>query len=101
MATESTIRGTSSAAVIDKPETSFRWMICTILFIGVTINYMDRQILGVFKTTLQGQLGWSEVDYGNLVAWFQGAYAVGLLVMGRVVDRLGTRKGYSLVMVVW
>jgi MFS transporter, ACS family, hexuronate transporter len=101
MAIESTIRSTTGPLAPATPETQFRWMICTILFIGVTVNYMDRQILGVFKTTLQAQLGWSEVDYSNLVAWFQGAYALGLLLMGRVVDRLGTRKGYSVVMVVW
>jgi len=101
MPTESTIRDTAPAGDFIKPATNFRWMICTILFIGVTINYMDRQILGVFKHTLQGELGWSEVDYSNLVAWFQGAYALGLLMVGRFVDRLGTRRGYSLVMVVW
>lgn len=101
MATESTIRGEADFGAPAAPTSQFRWMICAILLMGAVINYMDRQILGVFKTTLQSQLGWSEVDYGNLVAWFQGAYAVGLLVMGRFVDRLGTRRGYSLVMVVW
>jgi ACS family hexuronate transporter-like MFS transporter len=62
---------------------------------------MDRQVLGVLKTTLQGQFGWSEIDYGNLVFAFQAAYAVGLITMGRIVDRLGTRLGYALAMICW
>lgn len=80
---------------------NFRWVICALLLFGATINYMDRQILGVFKTTLQHDLGWSEIDYGNLVAFFQGAYAVGMLAMGWLIDRLGTRRGYSIAMIVW
>ncbi len=79
----------------------FRWVICGLLLLGITINYMDRQILGVFKTTLQHELGWSEIDYSNLVAFFQGSYAVGLLVMGGFIDRLGTRLGYTLAMIFW
>jgi ACS family hexuronate transporter-like MFS transporter len=80
---------------------NFRWVICGLLLFGATINYMDRTILGVFKTTLQHDLGWSEQDYGNLVAYFQGAYAIGMLAMGRLIDRLGTRRGYSVAMVLW
>jgi ACS family hexuronate transporter-like MFS transporter len=62
---------------------------------------MDRQVLGVLKTTLQHDLGWNEIDYSNLVFAFQAAYALGLLVVGRVADRVGTRRSYSLIMVVW
>ena len=62
---------------------------------------MDRQVLGVLKTTLQHDLGWNEIDYGNLVFAFQAAYAVGMLAVGRLVDRLGTRLGYALAMVFW
>jgi len=79
----------------------FRWIICTLLLLGVTKNYMDRQVLGLLKTTLQHEFGWTEIDYGNLVFAFQAAYAVGLVTMGRVVDRLGTRLGYALAMVFW
>src|ERR1700746_2843683 len=79
----------------------FRWVICALLFLGITKNYMDRQLLGVLKTTLQHDLGWNEIDYGNLVFAFQAAYAAGLLVVGRIVDRLGTKLGYTFAMVFW
>ncbi len=79
----------------------FRWVICTLLLFGVTKNYMDRQVLGVLKTTLQHDLGWNEIDYSNLVFAFQAAYAVGIVVVGRLIDRLGTRLGYALSMIFW
>jgi MFS transporter, ACS family, hexuronate transporter len=79
----------------------FRWIICALLLFGTTKNYMDRQVLGVLKTTLQHDLAWNEIDYGNLVFAFQAAYAVGMLAVGRLVDRLGTRLGYALAMVFW
>src|SRR6267143_4041812 len=79
----------------------FRWVICTLLLLGTTKNYMDRQVLGVLKTTLQHDLGWNDIDYGNLVLAFQAAYAVGMILVGRLVDRLGTRLGYALAMAFW
>src|SRR6266851_2409729 len=60
----------------------FRWVICALLLFGTTKNYMDRQVLGVLKTTLQHDLGWNEIDYGNLVFAFQAAYAVGIGLRG-------------------
>jgi MFS transporter, ACS family, hexuronate transporter len=79
----------------------FRWIICALLLFGVTKNYMDRQVLGVLKTTLQQNMGWNEIDYGNLIFVFQAFYALGMVVMGRLVDRLGTRLGYAVSMVFW
>ena len=79
----------------------FRWVICALLLFGVTKNYMDRQVLGVLKTTLQHDLGWNEIDYSNLVFAFQAAYAVGMVIVGKLVDRLGTRLGYALSMIFW
>jgi ACS family hexuronate transporter-like MFS transporter len=79
----------------------FRWVICAVLFIGITKNYMDRQVLGVLKTTLQHDFGWNEIDYSNLVFAFQAAYAVGMLLVGRFIDRVGSRIGYGLAMVFW
>lgn len=79
----------------------FRWIICALLLLGTTKNYMDRVVLGVLKDTLQHSLGWSEVDYGNLVSAFQIAYALGMLAAGWLIDRLGTKIGYALAMVLW
>ena len=79
----------------------FRWVICALLLFGTTKNYMDRQVLGILKIPLQHDLGWNEIDFGNLVLAFQGFYALGMVVVGRAVDRLGTRLGYALSMVFW
>ena len=79
----------------------FRWVICGLLFLGVTKNYMDRQVLGVLKTPLQHEFGWNEIDYGNVVFAFQTAYALGMIFVGRWVDLLGTRLGYAAAMVFW
>lgn len=79
----------------------FRWVICGLLLLGVTKNYMDRQVLGVLKGPLQHDLGWNDIDYGNLVFAFQTAYAAGMIFMGRLIDRLGTRVGYAVAMIFW
>ncbi|HXY48775.1 MAG TPA: MFS transporter [Terriglobales bacterium] len=79
----------------------FRWVICTLLLIGVTQNYLDRLIIGLLKTTLQQDLGWSEIDYGNLVFAFSAAYAVGMVMVGRFIDWIGTRLGYAFAMAAW
>jgi MFS transporter, ACS family, hexuronate transporter len=81
--------------------TNFRWIISGLLFFATAINYMDRQIIGVLKPSLQHDLGWSEEGYGTIVFWFQAAYAVGYLSFGRVVDRLGAKVGFSCAMVLW
>lgn len=79
----------------------FRWAICALLLFGTTKNYMDRQVLGILKETLQHEFGWSEINYSHLVQAFQIAYAFGMLLTGPVIDWLGTRLGYALAMVVW
>ncbi len=78
------------------PVGGFRWTICALLFFATTVNYADRQILGILAPTLQKEIGWSESQYGLIVTAFQGAYAIGLLGIGRLIDRVGTRLGYSL-----
>ena len=80
---------------------NFRWTICALLFFATTINYIDRQILGILAPALQKIIGWSEVEYGNIVTAFQTAYALGLLLFGRFIDRYGTRIGYSIAILVW
>src|ERR1700689_3184293 len=78
-----------------------RWMICGLLFFATTVNYMDRQVIALLKPTLQMQFGWTEVGYSNIVTAFQFAYGAGLLIIGKLIDRLGTRKGFSLAVLVW
>jgi ACS family hexuronate transporter-like MFS transporter len=79
----------------------FRWVICGLLLFGTTKNYMDRNVLGVLNKTLQHDLGWNEIDFSNLVIAFQLAYAAGMLLTGRFIDKLGTRLGYALAMIFW
>ena len=78
-----------------------RWTICSMLFVATSINYMDRQVIGLLKPTLQHSIGLTEIGYGYIVAAFQVAYAAGLLIAGRLVDRLGSRVGYALIMGMW
>jgi ACS family hexuronate transporter-like MFS transporter len=78
-----------------------RWRICALLFWATTLNYIDRQVLGVLAPSLGHALGWTQVDYGYIVTSFQVAYAIGLVFAGAVIDRLGTRIGYALSIGVW
>ena len=80
---------------------SYRWCICALLFFATTINYMDRQVLGLLAPTLQKEIGWSETQYAHIIVAFQAAYAIGLLLFGRWIDVVGTRKGYAVAVVVW
>lgn len=80
---------------------SYRWTICALLFVATTINYVDRQVLGILAPTLQRSLNWSEADYGDIVSWFSFAYAFGFLVAGRVIDWIGVRRGLASAVVAW
>jgi ACS family hexuronate transporter-like MFS transporter len=73
-----------------------RWRVCTLLFFATTINYMDRQIFGILAPTLQTEIGWSESQYGLIVASFTMAYAIGLLLAGRFLDWIGVKKGFAI-----
>jgi ACS family hexuronate transporter-like MFS transporter len=79
----------------------YRWTICALLFFATTMNYVDRQILGLLAPTLEKSIGWNEAQYGYIVDAFQLAYAVGLLLMGRVMDWIGSRAGYALSIGIW
>ena len=79
----------------------YRWRICALLLAATTINYIDRQVLGVLAPFLQEQIGWNEIQYGYIVTAFQAAYAIGLLGAGAVIDRFGTRIGYAVAISVW
>ena len=79
----------------------YRWWICSLLFFAATINYIDRQVLGILKPTLSTELGWNEIDYSNIVFGFQLAYGIGFVLMGRMIDWLGSRRGFSLSVIFW
>jgi ACS family hexuronate transporter-like MFS transporter len=90
------------AAAEDRPpRIGYRWTICALLFAATTINYVDRQVLGILAPTLQGEMGWTEAQYGDIVSWFSLAYAFGFLGMGRLLDRIGVRLGFSFAIVAW
>jgi ACS family hexuronate transporter-like MFS transporter len=81
--------------------TRIRWTICALLFFATTVNYMDRQVLSILAKTLEVRIGWTTIQYGYITAAFQASYAIGLLFAGRLIDRLGTKKGYAIAVGVW
>lgn len=80
---------------------NFRWRICALVFFATTINYLDRNVLGLLKPTLETEFHWTESDYANVVMAFQLAYALGLLFIGGLVDMFGTKKGYAVSLLGW
>lgn len=80
---------------------NFRWIICALLFAITAINYMDRQIIGLLKPMLEREFNWTEVDYSNIVATFQVAYAIGSILMGMFIDKIGVRRGMVVVAFFW
>ncbi len=85
----------------EKTTSQVRWLICALLFFAASVNYMDRQVIGLLKPTLQAQFGWTEEGYSNIVVAFQLAYGSSLLFIGKLIDRIGTRKGFSLAVLFW
>jgi ACS family hexuronate transporter-like MFS transporter len=92
-----------AAASLDRrPSGRYRWTICALLFAATTINYMDRSVLGVLGPTLQYKVfNWTDNDYAWINIWFKVAYAIGMLGMGAIIDKLGTRIGYTLSIGIW
>ncbi len=80
---------------------NYRWIVVALLFLATTINYIDRQIIGLLKPILEIEFEWSETDFARIVVAFTAAYAIGLLLFGRLIDRVGTRTGYALSVVIW
>ncbi len=84
----------------------YRWTICTLLFFATTINYMDRQVISILKPVLESELKWVdsnniEKEYSYIIMAFQAAYAIGLLLFGWVIDKIGTKKGYAISILIW
>ena len=80
---------------------NYRWTICALLFFGTTINYLDRQVLSLLHPILEKEFNWTNSDYGTITAVFQLAYAFFMLLAGRAIDKLGTKKGYSIALIIW
>ena len=78
-----------------------RWLICVLLFFAASVNYMDRQVIGLLKPTLQAQFGWTEIGYSDIILAFQLAYGASLLFIGKLIDRVGTRIGFALAVLFW
>lgn len=79
----------------------YRWTICALLFFATAINYLDRQVLSLLQPYLAEKFSWSNTDYANITAVFQVMYAVSMLFAGRIIDRLGTKTGYAVAIIVW
>ncbi|MGE7774117.1 MFS transporter [Chitinophaga sp. NPDC101104] len=79
----------------------YRWRICALLFFATTINYIDRQVIGILKPVLEKEFNWTESQYGEIVMVFSACYAFGLLIFGRFVDKVGTKVGYSVSIIIW
>lgn len=79
----------------------YRWIVVFLLFIATTINYLDRQVIGLLKPTLEEELNWSEKDYSYIVMAFTASYAIGLMVFGRIIDKIGSKVGFSISVIVW
>lgn len=84
-----------------KPAGRYRWVIVALLFFACTINYIDRQMIGILKPILSKELGWSESDYADIVFYFQFAYAIAYLIFGKIVDVAGARVGYAIAVIIW
>ncbi len=93
---------TSTPPAIEKVAIGkYRWTICALIFFATTINYLDRQVISLLKSTLEKEFTWSETDYANLVTCFQLCYALGMIGAGRLIDKLGTKIGYALATALW
>jgi MFS transporter, ACS family, aldohexuronate transporter len=90
-----------SATVAAPARSSFRWTVCGLLFFATTVNYVDRQVLSMLAETLEKQIGWTAIEYGNITTAFSMAYMFGLLGAGRLLDKFGTRIGFAIAITVW
>lgn len=79
----------------------YRWVICALLLFATTINYIDRQVFGILAPEMKRIFGWTDTNYTDIVFWFEVAYAIGQLLAGRLLDRIGTLAGFALAMIFW
>ncbi|SFQ34712.1 MFS transporter [Parafilimonas terrae] len=85
----------------NKKNSNIRWMVVVLLFFATTINYIDRQVIGLLKPVLEKEFNWTETDYSRIVMAFSFTYAIGLLFFGRLIDGIGTKLGYTISIILW
>src|SRR5580692_921014 len=110
MTTSSTANTTYHAPGSDAPRSNMRWVICALLFLATTINYMDRSVFSLIEPKLHDLafMGWDNANpaifnnnFGNVLISFQIVYGIGFLIAGRIIDKLGTKAGYALAIGIW
>ena len=91
----------TTAKAPEQKMSRYRWTICGLLLAAIAINYTHRQMIGILKDPLSAEMGWNEQGYADVVFWFQGAYALGYLAWGRILDKVGARIGYTVAFTLW
>ncbi|QCR22397.1 MFS transporter [Pontibacter sp. SGAir0037] len=92
----------SERGTVERAKTgNYRWIVCILLFFATTINYIDRQVIGLLKPTLENEFNWTELDYGYIIMFFSASYALGYVIFGSIIDRVGSKLGYSISVAVW
>ena len=84
-----------------KKFSNYRWTVCALIFFATTVNYLDRQVIGILKPLLESDLGIGEKDYSHIIMAFQLLYAVGMVIAGRLIDKFGTKIGYGISVILW
>ncbi|WP_347156528.1 MFS transporter [Pontibacter chitinilyticus] len=80
---------------------NYRWVVCALLFFATTINYIDRQVIGLLKPTLENEFNWSELDYSYIIMFFSASYALGYIIFGSIIDKVGSKLGYAISVTFW
>ena len=80
---------------------NLRWTVCALIFFATTVNYIDRQVIGILKPLLENDLNIGEKEYAYIVMAFQLFYAFGMVVAGRLIDKFGTKIGYGIAVIIW
>jgi ACS family hexuronate transporter-like MFS transporter len=85
----------------EKKFSNYRWTVCALIFFATTINYLDRQVIGILKPLLESDLGIGEKDYSHIIMAFQLLYGIGMVIAGRLIDKFGTKLGYGISVILW
>jgi len=84
-----------------KKFSNYRWTVCALIFFATTVNYLDRQVIGILKPLLESDLGIGEKDYSHIIMAFQLLYGVGMVIAGKLIDKFGTKIGYGVSVILW